>query len=264
MIELVQRTMKADSPIEPQWKAPIDAVGLKSCGAFEQTPYDLLPPNPQVLAHSYLSGIPETDLGFKQVMSDMYELQLLDAISGQCDRHFGNFFVRYKRKENAKKALLGIDLDMAWGLLDDPWRNNNNIGTGWRSRCKLYAPPSMISDVTYNRITRIDSEVLSGLFSLYPALATEELLLAANKRLVKVIEHIEHLKTQGRVMSVEHLAFDTLVTVENCMMKDYVEQWNKQKACLDGDDCHYTRKKKKKLSLSGSGSQNPMDQYFKY
>ena len=60
------------------------------------------------------------------------EMQLLDHIAGQCDRHEENFFVD-------SRGAYGIDLDMAWGNRVDPYGGD---------RCKLLpAAPYVAPDV---------------------------------------------------------------------------------------------------------------------
>jgi hypothetical protein len=77
--------------------------------------------------------------------SKMQEMQLLDHISGQCDRHEENFFVD-------SKGVYGIDLDMAWGLKQDPY----GVGS-----CKLLAQAPYVAPDVLRRFDVLKSNGLT-------------------------------------------------------------------------------------------------------
>lgn len=50
-----------------------------------------------------------------RIAADLIELQLLDYICGQCDRHPGNYFSR-RIPVSDRPNIFGIDLDLSFGM----------------------------------------------------------------------------------------------------------------------------------------------------
>ena len=70
------------------------------------------------------------------------ELQMLDHISGQCDRHMENYFA-------SATSVFGIDLDMAWGQVGDA---NNPYSRGG---CKLATEPPRLTQAALTRFEKL-------------------------------------------------------------------------------------------------------------
>jgi hypothetical protein len=112
----------------------VDAFPCSDCGVLAPAKRDSTTPQSE---HETFS--PTRLVSYLQVhavspgsRTKMQEMQLLDHISGQCDRHEENFFVD-------GNGVYGIDLDMSWGL------KNNPYGVG---SCKLLAQaPYVAPDV---------------------------------------------------------------------------------------------------------------------
>ncbi len=100
------------------------------------------------------SRLDHISVGFLQIMGDLFELQLMDAILGQCDRHIGNWMLR-QRPKIGETTVMGIDNDLALGTMRNPWRSREKI-----TSCKLQEPPPFISASTYHRMLSLSTHQL--------------------------------------------------------------------------------------------------------
>jgi hypothetical protein len=126
------------------------------------------------------------------------EMQLLDHISGQCDRHEENFFVD-------TTGVYGIDLDMSWGLKTVPYGTEN---------CKLLAAaPYVESDVLrrfdvlkYGGLTTIIQTV--GRAMQVPNAELTAIAAAAEKRMAAVLAAVPATASYTRANSLFALTND--------------------------------------------------------
>jgi hypothetical protein len=130
---------------------------------------------------------------------DLVRLHLMDAISGQVDRHHGNYFVL---TDHAGKVVdvKAIDNDLSWG-------NNLKMvevfDTGWHTRPEdaihlpKYLPP-VVDKEAYDAVMALNRQSLSKRMG---GLLNGDEVDAAAQRLRLVQNHLKTLETQGRVLA---------------------------------------------------------------
>ena len=123
---------------------------------------------------------------------DLVRLQFMDSISGQLDRHAGNYFVHME--DGKYKGLKGIDNDVSWGekitAFSDPDRH-----TAAKAAIKLpeHLPP-VIDKAAAKSILALDDRELQIRMG---GLLTKPEMDAAAKRLALVQDHI---RTKCRIL----------------------------------------------------------------
>ena len=140
---------------------------------------------------------------------DLVRLQLMDAISGQVDRHPGNYFVL----QNAKGEVVGvkaIDNDQSWGRLFKDLSGKTRIDGAHNPD---YLPP-VVDKEAYDSIMNLTRKDLED--RLGNLLRTEEIDAAAS-RLKQVQDHLTKLKGKDRV--IEHLYQWSSSRVEALLLK---------------------------------------------
>ena len=130
---------------------------------------------------------------------DLVRLHLMDAISGQVDRHHGNYFVL---TDHAGKVVdvKAIDNDLSWG-------NNLKMvevfDTGWHTRPEdaihlpKYLPP-VVDKEAYDAVMALNRQSLAKKMG---GLLNGDEIDAAAERLRLVQNHLKTLDTQGRVLA---------------------------------------------------------------
>ncbi len=118
------------------------------------------------------------------IQEQLLDLQLLDCLCGQVDRHQHNVYIRI---DGATAQVTGIDNDIAFG-------KDTNIGS---AHDFFYGPPPLMSQKSYEALMRLDPEAYGD--SLPQGLSEEE-RTAAKGRLIELKEHAEKLKNQGLVV----------------------------------------------------------------
>jgi hypothetical protein len=113
-----------------------------------------------------------------EVRRNITKLQLLDAITGQGDRHMNNFFI-----DDATSKVTGIDNDQCFGKdLVDP----NEIGTS-----RNYLGKTLPKVVDKKMVTDIDRLTDQKLDEILSDMLTPEEISATTKRLQAVKEHLK-------------------------------------------------------------------------
>ena len=123
---------------------------------------------------------------------DLTSLQWLDALSGQVDRHSGNYFVQLDEHGRFQK-LTGIDNDLAFGQnLMDPDEDFRRGISGQQPGL-----PDVIDESLANQLKSLTpDELRSRLRDTLPPVEVE----AAVARLGKIHEHIAKLEGEGMVL----------------------------------------------------------------
>jgi len=148
---------------------------------------------------------------------DLIRLQLMDAISGQVDRHPGNYFVL----RNAKGEVIGvkaIDNDMAWGKSLRDLSGKTQIDGAHLPR---YLPP-VVDAETRDAIKAIRPDQLRK--QLSDVLSPDE-IDAAVVRLKQVQAHLDKLQSDKRVLKYLHE-----------YASDRVDTWLKDRGTYTGFD----------------------------
>lgn len=133
------------------------------------------------------------DFANPKTQKGMSDLQLLDAITGQRDRHGGNIYVDAKSGK-----VKGIDNDFAFAL-GEPGTNVNFVGD------KTHGLPSQVDAKTAKKILRMsDSKVVQALQGKRGEHAaqklTDEEVKNAQARFQNVKEHIRQLKKNKQLV----------------------------------------------------------------
>ena len=150
----------------------------------------------------------------RDVCAEITKLQFLDHLTGQGDRHPGNYFIDII-KPNDEAKVMGIDNDQCFGRrLTDPngiQFINNRTNYGFRGTS---LPP--VADVEMaikiNSLTQSDIRVMLG------DKLSEAEVQAAVARLEGVKRHIVQLEAQGRVIDPKdwnHPSVRQLLTAGN-------------------------------------------------
>lgn len=125
------------------------------------------------------------------LQEQLLDLQMLDCLCGQVDRHLHNIFIRI---DGDKVIVTGIDNDMSFGRLTRDIEHRSEPGL----RNGNYAgPPPMMSEAAYERLMKLDPETFAT--SISTGLSTAE-VDAAVIRLDQLKKHASDLRKQGLVV----------------------------------------------------------------
>ena len=131
------------------------------------------------------------------VRKEVTKLQLLDALTGQGDRHHGNYFV-HKDKTTGKVTVTGVDNDQCFGsALKDPngiARGRSSSNYGFRG---VKLPPVIDSEMAKS-IRDLKPEDLEDLLG---GKLTPEEISATKDRLAAMKSHIDRLEQKGNIIS---------------------------------------------------------------
>ncbi len=158
---------------------------------------ELAPGSPAAKAqHDHQHGF---DIFFnRQVIEKVMQLQLLDQLTGQIDRHASNYFVHYD-DDDGSVTVKGIDNDKSFGkLIENP--SDFVAGKDGKHRTGWYLPPlaPVIDTKTAQAILRLRPDEWAA--TLKAAGLGDEEVGAALKRLAVIKTHIEGLAARGRVI----------------------------------------------------------------
>lgn len=132
------------------------------------------------------------------------KLQLLDAITGQVDRHAGNYFVQTNASGNII-GIKGIDNDLCFGKdYTDPQIRGDGYNT-----VRL---PLVVDTEMYDTIMGLSEEDLRKELDTFP---TDAEFAAAKSRLEKVKVHLENLKKQGRIINSSKWGTEAIIDLLN-------------------------------------------------
>ncbi len=123
---------------------------------------------------------------------ELTKLQLLDSLTGQGDRHRGNYMVEYDKNRNIT-GIKGIDSDFAMG--PEPGDPKDVVGKGGIHLTHL--PPIVDSDMAkaIRAMTDEDIEEMCG------DMFDDDTIKAAKGRLAAVKAHIDELEKNGKIIS---------------------------------------------------------------
>ncbi|QAU23499.1 hypothetical protein EO087_05475 [Dyella sp. M7H15-1] len=128
------------------------------------------------------------------VCAEVTKLQLLDHLTGQCDRHDRNYFISI---ENDQAKVRGIDNDVCFGeKLTDP----NGIKFVNNAKQYGFRGTSMPPVVDTDMATKINALTPDDIRGILGDKLSEAEVQAAIKRLDGVKQHIAQLKAQGKVI----------------------------------------------------------------
>ena len=132
----------------------------------------------------------EADYSNPDVKRELTKLQLLDALTGQSDRHYGNYFIHVDKTTGAGRVT-GIDNDMSFGKnLDDPQAIAD------MSRNAVGLPPVVDTDMVQAfRNLSADPNRLEQLLRDKNLSADE--IAAARGRLAAIMNHLNQLPPQN-------------------------------------------------------------------
>ncbi|SFQ03617.1 hypothetical protein SAMN03159339_5232 [Variovorax sp. 770b2] len=150
----------------------------------------------------------------RDVCAEVTKLQLLDHLTGQGDRHSGNYFIDVIKPSDEVKVM-GIDNDQCFGhRLTNPNEIqfiNNRTNYGFRGTS---LPPV----VDFEMAIKISSLTPSDIQVMLGDKLSEAEVRAAVARLEGVKKHIVQLEAQGRVIDPkdwDHFDVRQLLTAEN-------------------------------------------------
>ena len=133
----------------------------------------------------------DVNYGDSTLRRDLVRLQLMDSISGQVDRHAGNYFV--VQDMNGKVlAVKGIDNDLSWG------KKLRKVGGGQRAGHLPTDLPPFVDKEAFDSIMALNRRTLKRRME---GLLTTEEIDAASHRLVHVQKHLRRLEKDGRVLN---------------------------------------------------------------
>ncbi len=105
-----------------------------------------------------------------EAQKQLLNLQILDNIIGQVDRHIGNYFVSYEKDEEKKtlfvKKVVGIDNDLSFGKSEELGINNT---ASILSKKKVKKGKTEVVQYSY-QIGMMDKKLYEGLKSVSPEL----------------------------------------------------------------------------------------------
>ncbi|MCA9658079.1 MAG: DUF4157 domain-containing protein [Myxococcales bacterium] len=132
----------------------------------------------------------ETDFTDPQLQRQLATLQILDALSGQEDRHAGNFIID---KEGGETRVHGIDNDMAFG------QKRTSVDGPMFGSDKFLGMPPFVDETFGNRVLFLqESDLREALRPLLPPNAVN----AAVERLRQVQLELRHMKQTGRFLGI--------------------------------------------------------------
>jgi hypothetical protein len=105
-----------------------------------------------------------------RLFADSIEMELMDVVAGQSDRHFENMFYR-RHVDDQHNAILGIDLDMAWGSKAD-----QVFGF-----CKRKMPPPVVTKSFRDRLLSVTPSKIRQLFELADDMGPEVVEAAVSR-----------------------------------------------------------------------------------
>ncbi|HET7864975.1 MAG TPA: hypothetical protein VFL86_11275 [Burkholderiaceae bacterium] len=132
------------------------------------------------------------------VAAEVTKLQLLDHLTGQVDRHDGNYFIDAESDRPAK--VTGIDNDQAFGAsLTGPESNRFSADYSHKFFQGTKLPPVVDREMA-DAINGLSS---SGIRRMLGDRLTEREVEAAVTRHQGVVQHIADLSAQGRIISAD-------------------------------------------------------------
>jgi hypothetical protein len=134
----------------------------------------------------------EVNYGDPRLRRDLVRLQLMDAISGQVDRHPGNYFVQQNAKGECT-SVQGIDNDVSWG-------KKLVQASGSTLHASYHLPrhlPPYVDREAYDSVMKITPNSLARNMG---GLLTQPEIDAASARLAEVQAHLSGLQRRGRVL----------------------------------------------------------------
>ena len=186
-------TGKPGAPLRQDWVDEYNATRGESRMIYQET----VDGRPRYV----YEGTAVHDINYEdpRLRRDLVRLHLMDAISGQVDRHHGNYFVL---ADHAGKVIdvKAIDNDLSWG-------NNLKMvevfDTGWHTRPEdaihlpKYLPP-VVDKEAYDAVMALNRQTLSRKMG---GLLNSDEVDAAAQRLRLVQNHLKTLEAQGRVLA---------------------------------------------------------------
>lgn len=166
------------------WAEVMELGGAPGYGMDEKGPYKTQ------------EVVNELDWKDSKLQEQLVELQLLDAITGQIDRHASNYFVEQGPGKETK--VKGIDPDIAFGKDKDigKMRGKNDLADPSSSK-EVSSPDNSVDELppicTSSTAKRILGMRDTDLEQLLGGTLTRDELQAAIKRLQKVQAHIRDL-----------------------------------------------------------------------
>ncbi|MBX3000127.1 MAG: DUF4157 domain-containing protein [Caldilineaceae bacterium] len=159
--------------------------------------------------------------GDVSLQEQLVELQLLDVIMGQVDRHAANYLVK---QGPGSTQVKGIDPDLSFGKNKTSAKMTRQVGNTVKSDDKsMDQLPPIVTQSTFNRIMAIRPEdvrnALSGLLSGLEVAAAEQ-------RLQDVQTHLGNLQSNGRVVDHFDSSHAALLTDKNSYWKRD-KKWHK-------------------------------------
>ena len=170
--------------------------GMEVEGTFmaEAKGFDLnnLPPEAEGIGRKALKkGEGEQVSAFTKALKSIADLQVLDYICGNIDRHEGNMLYEIDPETKKFKKVQGIDNDLAFGTIVPTGEENVNYLT-------VPSKMSIVTESMYNTIMKLTPEELR--FSLRGFDLSEEELDAAGKRLKFLQDQLELGEKRHRQM----------------------------------------------------------------
>ncbi|WP_139117557.1 hypothetical protein [Endozoicomonas atrinae] len=127
-----------------------------------------------------------------KIFNGLADLELLDAICAQPDRHDDNFFIDYKTGR-----VVGIDNDTClYPFRDIIAPSADNKYAEWRKGCRVGYPRLMTSK-SYDRLQKLDAELLC---ESLPACFGLTVKNALKERIILIQQHSRALFCGGRIV----------------------------------------------------------------
>jgi hypothetical protein len=130
----------------------------------------------------------DMDFSHPGMQEGLSALQLLDLVTGQLDRHSGNYFVHVDRSTGAVK-ITAIDNDAAFGA--------KHVDLSKQASDKIPGLPAVVSRAHYDKLTGVtEQQVRQEIAGLLSAEEVE----ATVTRFRQLIDHLRQLDRSGQVV----------------------------------------------------------------
>jgi hypothetical protein len=142
----------------------------------------------------------DLDVVDARLQQGLSNLQVLDLITGQVDRHPGNYFIDMNTDTRAVRGVQGIDNDLAFG------KNITDVNQLASSESQAVKLPKVVDSALAQRILGPPGITPDDVADAVKGLLTTEEIDALKQRYVQVKAHIQSLATQQQLASLQPAA----------------------------------------------------------
>ena len=142
----------------------------------------------------------DVDVVDARLQQGLSNLQVLDLITGQVDRHPGNYFIDMDTDTRAVRGVEGIDNDLAFG------KNITDVNELVNSETQSVKLPKVVDSALAQRILGPPGITPDDVAAAVTGLLTPEEIAALKQRYAQVKAHIQSLAAQQQLASLQPAA----------------------------------------------------------